>query len=145
VAAGLAAVSGPLHGRAAVRVHRHLASEAPPPLDAPTATMGDGLGHVVHRQGDPRFAPLLAHASAIATATRRRRIDAALTVDPAGPAPNVDAALAALAFAAQAEVGATEAIFAIARTAGWLAHGWEELDEAPLRYRGRTLYRGPRT
>jgi citrate synthase len=144
VAAGLAAVSGPLHGRAAVRVHRHLTSPTPTPLDAPTATMGDGLGHVVHRRGDPRFAPLLARARSIATAPQRRRIDAVLAVDPSGPPPNVDAALAALALAARADIGATEAIFAIARSAGWLAHGWEEVDEAPLRYRGRTLYRGPR-
>ena len=33
----------------------------------------------------------------------------------------------------------TEAVFAVARTAGWLAHAYEEADEAPLRFRGRTL------
>ena len=32
---------------------------------------------------------------------------------------------------------------AIARTAGWLAHAFEEADEVPVRFRGRTLYRGP--
>jgi citrate synthase len=143
VQAGLGAVSGPLHGRAAVRVHHHLL-HGRGPIDAPTGTMGDGLGHVVHRAGDPRATPLLAEAAGIATAAQRRRIRAALAVDPRGPQPNVDAALAALALAAGAEPGATEAIFAIARTAGWLAHGWEEADEPPLRYRGRTLHRGPR-
>jgi citrate synthase len=143
VQAGLGAVSGPLHGRAAVRVHRHLL-HGTGPLDAPTGTMGDGLGHVVHQRGDPRAAPLLAEADAIATRAQRRRIHEALAVDRRGPRPNVDAALAALALAARAEPGATEAIFAVARTAGWLAHGWEEADEPPLRYRGRTLYRGPR-
>jgi citrate synthase len=60
------------------------------------------------------------------------------------PPPNCDAALGALAFAADAEPGASEAIFAVARTAGWLAHAFEEADEPPLRFRGRTLYRGPR-
>ena len=140
----LAAVSGPMHGRAAVRVHEHLGGRTPMPLDAPTGTMGDGLGHVVHRSGDPRCEPLLAEARRIATASQRRRIDAALAVGPTGPRPNVDAALAALAVAARAEPGATEAVFAVARTAGWLAHGFEEADEVPLRFRGRTLYRGPR-
>ena len=143
VQAGLGAVSDPLHGRAAVRVHAHLRGRCPTPLDAPTCTIGEGLGHVVHRSGDPRFAPLLAAARSIATPAQRRRIDEAMAVDPTGPPPNVDAALGALALAARAEVGATEAIFAIARTAGWLAHGWEEADEAPLRFRGRTLHRGP--
>lgn len=143
VQAGLGAVSGPLHGRAAVRVHHLLLADPVVPLDAPTRTMGDGLGHVVHRSGDPRFAPLLTEALAIATPAQRRRIDGMVAVRRDGPAPNVDAALGALALAARAEEGATEAIFAIARVAGWLAHGWEEADEAPLRYRGRTLYRGP--
>lgn len=143
VQAGLGAVSGPLHGRAAVRVHQLLLADDVVALDAPTRTMGDGLGHLVHRAGDPRFAPLIAEARAIATAAQRRRIDAALAVGRGGPQPNVDAALGALALAARADVGATEAIFAIARVAGWLAHGWEEADEPPLRYRGRTLYRGP--
>jgi citrate synthase len=145
VQAGLGAVSGPLHGQAAVRVHRHLLARSPSPLDAPTRTMADGLGHVVHRSGDPRFAPLLGAASSIATPAQRRRIATALALSPGAAAPNVDAALGAVAVAARAEPGATEAVFAIARSAGWLAHGFEEADEQPLRFRGRTLYRGPRT
>lgn len=56
----------------------------------------------------------------------------------------VDAALGALGYVARARPGTTDAIFAVARTAGWLAHAIEEADELPLRYRGRTLYRGPR-
>ena len=50
----------------------------------------------------------------------------------------------ALAFAGEMAVGTTEAIFSISRTAGWLAHAHEEADEPPLRFRGRTRYRGPR-
>jgi citrate synthase len=37
---------------------------------------------------------------------------------------------------------AATAIFAIARTAGWLAHAAEEYAQAPLRFRGRA-YRQP--
>ena len=39
--------------------------------------------------------------------------------------------------------GATEGIFAIGRTAGWIAHVLEEYDERPLRYRPRAIYTGP--
>jgi citrate synthase len=55
---------------------------------------------------------------------------------------NVDFGLGALAYAMQMPVGATEAIFAIARTAGWIAHALEEYGERPLRFRARALYDG---
>ncbi|QXC62876.1 hypothetical protein KSP35_08880 [Aquihabitans sp. G128] len=142
--AGLGTVSGPLHGRAAVRVHERLLAGADGQLDP--RPHADGFGHLVHRGGDPRFAPLLAAVLALAGPTRRRTIDADLAAHAAAGAapPNVDAALGALALVARADPGTTEAVFAIARTAGWLAHAYEEADELPLRYRGRTLYRGPR-
>jgi citrate synthase len=38
--------------------------------------------------------------------------------------------------------GAGEAIFAIARSAGWIAHGLEEYQHR-LRYRIRATYTGP--
>jgi citrate synthase len=142
VGAGLAALAGPLHGQAAVRVHRHLVAGERP--DAEGGSLADGFGHPVHRGGDPRFAPMIARARAIAPRSRRRTIDAYVAHRRGWPPPNCDAALGALAFAADAEPGASEAIFAVARTAGWLAHAFEEADEPPLRFRGRTLYRGPR-
>ena len=40
---------------------------------------------------------------------------------------------------------AGEAVFAVARTAGWIAHALEEYGEAPLRYRVRARYTGPDT
>ena len=42
------------------------------------------------------------------------------------PAPNIDFMLAALARLAGMRRGASEAIFGIARAAGWLAHALEE-------------------
>jgi citrate synthase len=39
---------------------------------------------------------------------------------------------------------AATAIFAIARTAGWLAHAAEEYGEPPLRFRGRAFRKRPR-
>ena len=35
------------------------------------------------------------------------------------------------------------AIFAIARTTGWIAHGIEEYGETPMRFRPRARYIGP--
>ncbi|MCU1371262.1 MAG: hypothetical protein JWO77_2456 [Ilumatobacteraceae bacterium] len=140
VLAGLGTMSGPFHGRAAVRVHRRLAEGLGPVDTSPLA----GFGHSVHETGDPRFGPLLGAVGAIADDERRTVIDRYVApVRHAAPF-NVDAALGALGYAGEMEPGMTEAVFAIARTAGWLAHAYEEADETPLRYRGRTLYRGPR-
>ncbi|HWJ62990.1 MAG TPA: citrate/2-methylcitrate synthase [Acidimicrobiales bacterium] len=140
VLAGLGTMSGPFHGRAAVRVHRRLAEGLGPIDTSPLA----GFGHGVHASGDPRFAPLLEPVRAIADADRRAVIDRYVEPVRGADACNVDAALGALGYAADMAPGMTEAVFAIARTSGWLAHAYEEADETPLRYRGRTLYRGPR-
>ncbi len=136
--AGLGTLSGPLHGGAASRVHRRL-------RDGATNSV-EGFGHMVHVGGDPRFEPLMAAVSKVASASAQRTIETDLArFEGAGaPRPNVDAALGALGFVARAEPGATDAIFAVARMAGWCAHAIEEADELPLRYRGRTLFRGPK-
>jgi citrate synthase len=71
-------------------------------------------------------------------------IDAVATAaaDSFSAKPNVDFALGALAFATRMPLLATEAIFAIARTAGWIAHALEEYEEEPLRFRARAIYIG---
>ena len=104
-----------------------------------------GFGHMVHRGGDPRFSLLVDAANEIASPSARRTIvDFLAGASSAGaPPPNVDSALGALGLVARLEPGATDVVFAIARTAGWCAHAIEESDEMPLRYRGRTLFRGP--
>ncbi|WP_426572015.1 citrate/2-methylcitrate synthase [Aquihabitans sp. McL0605] len=140
VMAGLGTASGPFHGRAAVRVHRRLAEG----LGPSSADALGGFGHPVHEVGDPRFAPMLERVLAIASPRRREVIERYVATPPGAEPPNCDAALGALGFAAAGEPGITEAIFVIARTAGWLAHAFEEADEVPVRFRGRTLYRGPR-
>ena len=56
--------------------------------------------------------------------------------------PNSDFSLGALAFVAGMPSDAGEAIFAVARIAGWIAHVLEEYGEAPLRFRVRALYTG---
>jgi citrate synthase len=158
VLAGLGAVSGPLHGKAALSVHRLLqdAAAATTPRHAvaealiPGETL-PGFGHLVYRAGDPRASRLLELMQRVATRGQLRVIDAVRqAVQEAGepdteadsPAINVDFALGALAHAMNMPVGATEAIFAIARTAGWIAHAMEEYGERPLRFRARSLYDG---
>jgi len=151
VLAGLGAVSGPLHGKAALRVHElllHAAASSPELAFAQLpgeAKIRFGFGHPVYRGVDPRAAHLLEVLSPLARRDDRRVVDDVLRVASANDAasPNVDFALGALAFALKMPVGATEAIFAIARTAGWLAHALEEYGEAPLRFRARAVYIGP--
>ena len=152
VATGLGAMGGALHGGAELGAELMLGS-AGSPADAPRV-VGDllrrgerlpGFGHFVYTDGDPRanlllrlvadYAPgsaVLAVASAVTAEARRRAL----------PEPNVEFALAVLAGAAGMIRGAGEAIFAIGRTAGWLAHALEEYERnIPIRPRG--VYIGP--
>ena len=112
--------------------------------DDGATTHADGFGHPVHRSGDPRHTHLHATLQSIANASARMIIDADLAAHAAAglPPPNIDAALGALGYVIRGQPGITDAIFAIARTAGWVAHAFEEIDDPPLRYRGRTVYRG---
>ncbi|MUN36360.1 citrate synthase [Actinomadura litoris] len=151
VVAGLGVASGPLHGGASYGAERLLAEVA----DAASASraVGErlragervpGLGHTVYASGDGRCAFLLdlvrdaapgherlAAAEAVLAAARRRRL----------PPPNVDFALAVLGAVAGLAPGSGEAIFAVARTAGWLAHALEEYEgSSPLR--PRAVYTG---
>ena len=152
VATGLGAVGGALHGGASLAAETMLGLAAEP-ADAPRV-VGDllrrgqritGFGHFAYPVGDPRSvllmrvlqeyapaSPRLAVASAVVAEARRRAL----------PEPNVDFALAALASVAGLVPGAGEAIFAVARAAGWIAHALEEYDRhAPIRPRG--VYTGP--
>jgi citrate synthase len=140
VLAALAVLGGPLHGGGSEQV-RTLLRE----VEA-GATAGDvidarelvpGFGHAVYRVRDPRadllldrLAPVGA-AGAVLEEMRRRRL----------PFPNVDFAIAAFAEAHDMVPDAGEIIFAVARTAGWLAHAIEEY-EHHLRFRPRAAYVG---
>jgi citrate synthase len=152
VSTGLGVVGGPLHGGASLSAEAMLA-EANGAGEAQHAVgrrlrRGDripGLGHTVYKATDRRATalmeriraaapehPRLVVAEAILAESRRRRL----------PEANVDFALAALVSVAGMVPGAGEAIFAIARTAGWLAHAMEEYTRArPMRL--RAIYDGP--
>jgi citrate synthase len=152
VGTGLGAMSGALHGGAALGAEVMLVS-ADGPADAPHVVgellrRGEripGFGHFVYQTGDPRAVLLLdlirqaapdsgrlAVAEAVLAEARRRAL----------PAPNIEFALAVLATVAGMSPGSGEAVFATARTAGWLAHALEEYARAtPIRPRG--VYTGP--
>jgi citrate synthase len=135
--AGLGVLSGALHGDASRIVRERLFPAKT--RNGPDAALPSwaGFGHPVHRHGDPRAAPLLRAVDAIATPADRDLIERAKR-DAQAP-PNVDFALGALCGVARMPSQATTAIFAVARTAGWIAHAAEECTEPYLRFRGRAV------
>jgi len=152
VSAGLATVSGTLHGGASLGIE-DLLGEIGRPGDAARVVgarlrRGErlhGFGHRLYPDGDPRARVLLAHLRRAAAGSPRLEVVEAV-LDTTGrrglPAPNVDLALAALAHVSGMTRGAGEAVFAVARTAGWIAHALEEYDRnTPIRPRAR--YTGP--
>ncbi|MFL6185444.1 MAG: citrate/2-methylcitrate synthase [Actinomycetes bacterium] len=150
--AGLAVVSGSLHGGASLGIEA-LLDEIDRPDQAASVVgarlrRGErlrGFGHRLYPDGDPRAATLLARLRATADSSPRMEVvDSLLQAARRRglPEPNVDLALAALAHLTGMTHGAGEAIFATARTAGWIAHALEEYERnAPIR--PRAVYTGP--
>ncbi|MET9242220.1 citrate synthase [Nonomuraea sp. NPDC003709] len=152
VLTGLGVLGGPLHGGASYGAERLLAEVAEPHQAARAIAervrRGEripGFGHSVYKNGDARGALLLdlvkeaapghdriAAGTAVLEEMRRRRL----------PERNVDFALAILTAVSGMVSGAGEAIFAVARAAGWLAHAMEEYDRGAL-LRLRASYTGP--
>ena len=103
-----------------------------------------GFGHKVYAR-DPRFNVLWKVLEG--SGLPQGRIDVASRVlefaaERVPVQPNIDFAGAALAYAAGMHSDAFEAVFLVARMAGWVAHTLEEYGEAPLRFRTRSLYVG---
>ncbi|MEM9517686.1 MAG: citrate/2-methylcitrate synthase [Actinomycetota bacterium] len=142
--AGLGAVSGPLHGAASGVVHDLFVAAAQSGPDQAIAAIIErdgkvpGFGHFIHRSRDPRHDLLMSALAASTLPDERLDVVAAIvarTAERIPVAPNIDLALGALTYCAGMDRAAGEVIFAIARTAGWLAHALEEYDEAPIRFR----------
>jgi citrate synthase len=90
------------------------------------------LGQPRYPDGDPRVGIVLRHLAA--AGVEQQILDVmdeliALTRARALPAPSVEFALAAMARGFSFQRGASEALFAIGRCAGWLAHAMEEFGE----------------
>ncbi len=151
VATGLGALGGALHGGASLGAEALLAAAAGP--DDVPRVVGEllrrgervpGFGHFVYRTGDPRAVLLLdlvrhaapksgqlAVAEAVLAEVRRKSL----------PEPNIDFAIATLARVAGMTRGSGEAVFAVARTAGWIAHALEAY-AGPGPLRPRAVYTG---
>ncbi|MGR6916521.1 citrate synthase [[Actinomadura] parvosata] len=152
VLTGLGVLGGPLHGGASYGAERLLAEVAGPRdaarVIAERVRRGEripGFGHSVYKNGDGRGAALLdlvkraapdhpriAAAEAVLAEMRRRRL----------PDRNIDFNLALLSAISGMVPGAGEAVFAVARAAGWLAHAMEEYERGSL-LRLRASYTGP--
>jgi citrate synthase len=152
VGTGLGAMSGALHGGASLGAETLIAA-ARGPQDVPRVVgellrRGEkipGFGHFVYRAGDPRAVALfglvrraapksgqLAVAEAVLAEVRRKSL----------PEPSIDFAVATLVRVAGMVTGSGEAVFAVARTAGWIAHALEAYaGGGPLR--PRAVYTGP--
>ena len=152
VATGLGAVGGALHGGASFGAEVMLRSAAQP-SDA-ARVVGEllrrgeripGFGHFVYQGSDPRAVFLLGRLRETVPGSVPLAIAEAVLAEASGralPAPNIDFALAVFATVGQMIPGAGEAIFAVARAAGWLAHALEEYARnTPIRPRG--IYTGP--
>jgi citrate synthase len=152
VATGLGAVGGALHGGASFGAEVMLRSAARP--DEAARVVGDllrrgeripGFGHFVYRGSDPRAVLLMDLVREAAAGSERLAVADAVIAEAsrrALPEPNIDFALAALATVTDMIAGGGEAVFAIARTAGWIAHALEEYARGtPIRPRG--IYTGP--
>lgn len=149
VAAALGVLSGPEHGGATERVEALVAEIGRPErvasVIAERTRRGDalpGFGHPLYPRGDPRAALLLAalvprrrDARVLRALVERMR---ALRREP----PNVDVGLVATARSLGLPRGAASAIFAVGRSAGWLAHVFEQR-AAGFVLRPRARYIGP--
>jgi len=141
VLAGLAALQGTRHGGSCERVEA-LYDAVERPSDARAVVSARmrhgeplvGFGHPLYPDGDPRARFLLASVAAEmgGKAMKRTRALVDAVGELAGEAPNVDLALVALARACELPPGASVALFALGRTAGWLAHAMEQYRDGRL-------------
>jgi citrate synthase len=145
VLAGLAALSGPLHGGQTDRVRAFAAEpgmmSSPETAVAARLSRGErapGYGHRLYPDGDPRATALLAATDPDAHWMALNRA----VLDQTGEHPTIDVALVALEQRLSLPEGAALAMFAIGRTAGWVAHALEQRQDGRL-IRPRAIYAGP--
>jgi citrate synthase len=143
--AGLAALGGPLHGGATDAVRAFMADQAslaaPETAIAARLARGErvpGFGHRLYPDGDPRASALLESFELPSGWGGVTEAVENLT----GVRPNIDFALVAIERQLALPPGAAFAMFAVARSVGWIAHALEQWAEGRL-IRPRASYVGP--
>jgi len=151
VSAALATLSGPLHGGASARVEALVSEVLGSPLRAHGVILertrrGEaiaGFGHALYAHGDPRALPLFERARSLDP--RGPRLAALVALErsmksQAHEAPNLDFGLVALAEALALPPGSALSVFAVGRSAGWVAHVIEQRESGSV-LRPRAQYR----
>ncbi|MYM93652.1 citrate synthase family protein [Duganella vulcania] len=144
LSAGLAALSGPQHGAGSTMIRAMLETAlASDNIDAwcdgrdPSVV---GFSHPLYPQGDPRGACLLERMSAWPQAGAVLAIGERVATRLGMPA-NADFALAAMSVVCGWPPAAGEILFALARSAGWIAHAAEQIASGSM-IRPRARYVG---
>ena len=154
VLAGLAAAHGTLHGQASILASELLRSVSRP--ERARRVVGEylrarrplpGFGHRVCRTRDARAEVLLQHLRSAAPrhpalAVTEAVAAAAREMLTGAPIINVDLPLATLTAVLGLPAAASETLFIVARTAGWIAHALEQYRTGGL-LRPRARYAGP--
>jgi citrate synthase len=153
VLAALATFSGPRHGAESMRVAA-LVAEAGRPRQARATLLArlrrgealPGFGHPLYPAGDPRGTLLLSLTAGAPRASRplatlRALVAEATRLDLAGP--TLDVGLLAVAQVLRLPPGASQVLFCVGRSAGWIAHVAEQRSSGEL-LRPRARYVGPR-
>ena len=146
VLAGLATLSGPLHGGAPAEFARLLAlANQTGARDAVAQWLAGGrplpgFGHRLYPEGDPRARAMLKMLPQL-----QPYADLAAEAEAqAGELPTVDFALPALTAACGLPDDAPFILFALGRCVGWLAHALEQAQaDRPIRPRARYIGAGP--
>ena len=150
VAAGLAALKGHRHGGMAASVHAFLETLEEADVEEVVArrlTTGEaipGFGHPLYADGDPRSFALLdamaTHDDFEETVMHLRHvIEVVMTMT--GRPPNMDLVLAGFAKYLGRGPETAMALFALGRSAGWIAHAIEQAGTGQL-IRPRARYTG---
>jgi citrate synthase len=144
VLSALVTLSGPLHGGSYRALEELLSQTGRTGVEAAVRQRLmeqrhiPGFGHPFYPDGDPRAAAILRGIELptpfldLATAVERL----------CGELPNVDFALCGMTHALRLPKDAPLILFAIARTAGWIAHAIEQIETGSL-IRPRARYCGP--
>ncbi len=150
--AAVCALSGPLHGGACRRVEglldEALSRKKPAEVVRLRGARGEavpGFGHALYAAGDPRAQALLdlaARGGSGAEALRTMQAIVVAMADAGHPPPSLDFGLVAVAESLSLPRGSATALFAIGRSAGWVAHIIEQRRQGFL-LRPTARYVGP--